>query len=162
MVGPARRVWAKNSGTRWWRGAKHNDRAGSTFAFEGTQVLDVDVQVQISSGIVAFNIVGLPDKAVAESRERVRTALQGMGLSFLAKRVTVNLAPADVLKEGSHFDLPIKLGLLTATGVLPTEDMQRYCEWRGRWLIWKILNCTSPTNCRSFELSPPIGSALKI
>ncbi len=88
--------------------------------------MDIDVQVQMSSGIVAFTIVGLPDKAVGESRERVRAALHALGLSLPAKRITVNLAPADVLKEGSHFDLPIALGLLTVMGVLPDEEMMRY------------------------------------
>ncbi|MBV8060286.1 MAG: YifB family Mg chelatase-like AAA ATPase [Alphaproteobacteria bacterium] len=98
----------------------------ATVAFEGTQVLDIDVQVQMSAGVVSFNLVGLPDKAVAESRERVRAALFSLGLSLPAKRITVNLAPADVLKEGSHFDLPIALALLAGMGVLPLEEMQRY------------------------------------
>jgi magnesium chelatase family protein len=96
-------------------------------AFQGIEVLDIDVQVQMASGIVAFTIVGLPDKAVAESRERVRASLHALGLGLPAKRITVNLAPADVLKEGSHFDLPIALGLLTVMGVLPGEEMARYC-----------------------------------
>lgn len=95
-------------------------------AFEGTDVLDVDVQVQLGHGLVAFTIVGLPDKAVAESRERVRSALQSLGLSLPAKRITVNLAPADVLKEGSHYDLPIALALLAAMGILPAEDIAHF------------------------------------
>jgi len=99
----------------------------NTVAFQGIEVMDIDVQVQMSSGIVAFTIVGLPDKAVGESRERVRSALHALGLSLPAKRIVVNLAPADVLKEGSHFDLPIALGLLTVMGVLPDMEMQRYC-----------------------------------
>jgi len=98
----------------------------ATVAFEGTEVLDIDVQVQMSSGIPAFNLVGLPDKAVGESRERVRAALFALGLSLPAKHIAVNLAPADVLKEGSHFDLPIALGLLAAMGVLPLEEIQSY------------------------------------
>jgi len=97
-----------------------------TVAFEGTSVLPIDVQVQISAGIVAFTIVGLPDKAVAESRERVRSALHALGLALPAKRITVNLAPSDVLKEGSHFDLPIALAVLGAMGVLPKEEISRY------------------------------------
>ncbi|PWC54184.1 YifB family Mg chelatase-like AAA ATPase [Azospirillum sp. TSO22-1] len=97
-----------------------------TVAFQGIEVMDIDVQVQMSSGVVAFTIVGLPDKAVGESRERVRAALHALGLSLPAKRITVNMAPADVLKEGSHFDLPIALGLLTVMGVLPDEEMARY------------------------------------
>lgn len=98
----------------------------STVAFEGTEVLDIDVQVQMSNGVPKFNLVGLPDKAVAESRERVRAALFALGLSLPAKHIAVNLAPADVVKEGSHFDLPIALGVLAAMGVLPKEEMARY------------------------------------
>ncbi|MBI2978040.1 MAG: ATP-binding protein, partial [Rhodospirillales bacterium] len=98
----------------------------ATVAFQGIEVLDVDVQVQTSAGLPAFTIVGLPDKAVAESRERVRAALNAMGLALPAKRITVNLAPADLLKEGSHFDLPIALGLLAAMGVVPADEMEAY------------------------------------
>lgn len=98
----------------------------ATAAFQGIEVLDVDVQVQMSAGLPAFTVVGLPDKAVAESRERVRAALHAMGLALPPKRITVNLAPADLLKEGSHFDLPIALALLTAMDVLPAEDISRY------------------------------------
>lgn len=97
-----------------------------TVAFSGTEVLAIDAQVQMSPGIVAFNIVGLPDKAVAESRERVRAALHAMGLALPAKRITVNLAPADVLKEGSHFDLPIALGLLAAMTIIPAEEAAQF------------------------------------
>lgn len=94
-----------------------------TVAFDGIEVIEVEVQVQVSNGLVAFTMVGLPDKAVAESKERVRAALHALGLSLPAKRITVNLAPADVQKEGSHFDLPVALGLLVAMGVLPIEEM---------------------------------------
>ena len=92
-----------------------------TVAFNGIDVLDIDCQVQLSSGMVAFNVVGLPDKAVAESRERVRAALAAMGLALPPRRITVNLAPADVLKEGSHFDLPIAVAVLMAMDVLPND-----------------------------------------
>jgi magnesium chelatase family protein len=98
----------------------------NTVTFQGIEVLEIDVQVQMSGGIVAFNVVGLPDKAVAESRERVRAALHALGLALPPKRITVNLAPADVLKEGSHFDLPIAIGLLTAMGVLPGDEIARF------------------------------------
>ncbi|NIA71746.1 YifB family Mg chelatase-like AAA ATPase [Pelagibius litoralis] len=98
----------------------------TTVAFSGVEVLDIDVQVQMGSGLPAFSLVGLPDKAVAESRERVRAALSALGLALPPKRITVNLAPADLLKEGSHFDLPIALGLLTAMGVLPADEMAGY------------------------------------
>ena len=74
----------------------------------------------------AFTVVGLPDKAVAESRERVRAALGAIGLALPAKRITVNLAPADLPKEGSHFDLPIALALLVAMDVLPRDEMASY------------------------------------
>jgi magnesium chelatase family protein len=97
-----------------------------TIAFQGVDVQPVDVEVQISNGLPAFTIVGLPDKAVAESKERVRAALHAMGISLPAKRLTVNLAPADVNKEGSHYDLPIALGLLAAMDVLPKDEMEQY------------------------------------
>ncbi len=82
--------------------------------------------MQISAGLPAFTIVGLPDKAVAESRERVRAALQAIGLALPPKRITVNLAPANVANEGSHFDLPIAIGLLTAMGVLADDDVAAF------------------------------------
>ena len=78
----------------------------NTVAFQGIEVVAVDVQVQMAAGLPAFTLVGLPDKAVAESRERVRAALSALGLALPPKRITINLAPADLLKEGSHFDLP--------------------------------------------------------
>ncbi len=93
-----------------------------SFAFAGIEAVPVEVQVQISPGLPAFLVVGLPDKAVAEARERVRAALTAMGLSLPPKRVLINLAPADLLKEGSHFDLPIALAVLSAMEVLPREE----------------------------------------
>ena len=99
----------------------------STVAFQGIDVLEVDVQVQVAGGLPAFRVVGLADKAVGESRERVRAALNALGLALPPKRITVNLSPADLVKEGSHFDLPIALGLLTAMGVLPGDDLATYC-----------------------------------
>lgn len=92
-----------------------------TVAFQGIDVLDIDVQVQLSSGMPVFQIVGLPDKAVGESRERVRAALNAMGLPLPAKRIIINLSPADVQKEGSHYDLPIALGLLVVMGAIPAD-----------------------------------------
>ena len=94
-----------------------------TVAFQGVDVLPVDVQVQIANGLPGFAVVGLPDKAVGESRERVRAALGAIGLALPPRRITVNLAPADVLKEGSHFDLPIALGLLGAMEVLSAAEL---------------------------------------
>ena len=98
----------------------------NTVAFQGIDVRPVDVQVQIANGLPAFTIVGLPDKAIAESKERVRSALHALGLSLPPKRLTVNLAPADLSKEGSHFDLPIALGLLAAMEVIPKGELEEF------------------------------------
>lgn len=98
----------------------------TTIAFQGIDAVEVDVQVQIGPGAVAFHIVGLPDKAVAESRERVRSALHASGLSLPARRITVNLAPADLPKEGSHYDLPLAVGILSAMGLLPGSHLSDY------------------------------------
>src|ERR1700739_3875276 len=97
----------------------------STVAFEGIEARAVDVQVQVAPG-VAFFIVGLPDKAVSEARERVRAALTASGLALPARRITVNLAPADLPKEGSHYDLPIALGLMAAIGAIPPDALDGY------------------------------------
>ncbi len=97
-----------------------------TVAFQGIEVSGVDVQVQVAAGLPAFAIVGLPDKAVGESKERVRGALTAIGLALPAKRIIVNLAPADLAKEGTHFDLPIALGLLIALGALKPDDVAQY------------------------------------
>ncbi|MFL5259969.1 MAG: YifB family Mg chelatase-like AAA ATPase [Hyphomicrobiales bacterium] len=98
----------------------------STVAFQGIEALPVDVQAHFLSGQVQFTIVGLGDKAVAESRERVRAALHAIGLALPGKRLAVNLSPADLPKEGSHFDLPIALAVLAALGVLPPDFLNRY------------------------------------
>ena len=98
----------------------------ATVAFEGVEARPVDVQVQISSGAVVFNVVGLADKAVAELRERVRAALIASGLALPAKRITVNLAPADMPKEGSHYDLPIALGVMAAIGAIPSDALDGF------------------------------------
>jgi len=98
----------------------------ATVAFLGLEARSVDVQVQIARGGSAFTIVGLPDKAVAESRERVRATLSAIGLALPFQRITVNLSPADLPKEGSHFDLPIALGLLAAMGVADAETLSGY------------------------------------
>lgn len=98
----------------------------ATVAFEGIEARPVDVQVQIANGNVVFTVVGLGDKAVAESRERVRAALNASGLAMPAKRITVNLAPADLPKEGSHYDLPIALGIMAAIGAIPADALANY------------------------------------
>ena len=98
----------------------------ATVAFEGVEARPIDVQVQITTGNVAFMVVGLADKAVAESRERVRAALTASGLALPARRIVVNLAPADMPKEGSHYDLPIALGVMAAIGAIPEDALANY------------------------------------
>lgn len=98
----------------------------STVAYLGLEARAVEVQVQLIPGLPAFNVVGLGDKAVAESRERVRGAIAALGLALPPKRIVVNLSPADLPKEGSHFDLPIALGLLAAMGVVDVETLSDY------------------------------------
>ncbi|MEL7114966.1 MAG: YifB family Mg chelatase-like AAA ATPase [Pseudomonadota bacterium] len=95
-----------------------------TVAFEGVEARLVEVQCAVSPGLPAFTIVGLPDKAVSEAKERVRAALNGMALALPSKRITINLSPADIPKEGSHFDLPIALALLAAIEVLPADEIE--------------------------------------
>jgi magnesium chelatase family protein len=92
-----------------------------TVAFQGVEARLVEVQCAITAGLPPFNLVGLPDKAVSEAKERVRAALTSMGLALPAKRITVNLSPADMPKEGSHFDLPIALAVLAAMEVVPAD-----------------------------------------
>ena len=98
----------------------------ATVAYLGLEARAVEVQVQLSSGVPKFTIVGLADKAVAESRERVRAALASIGLALPPKVITVNLSPADLPKEGSHYDLPIALGLLAAIGATDAETLSHY------------------------------------
>ena len=98
----------------------------STVAFEGIEARAVDVQVQVAPGLPAFHVVGLADKAVSEARERVRAALIASGLALPARRITVNLAPADLPKEGSHYDLPIALGLMAAIGAIPHDAVSGF------------------------------------
>ncbi|MFT6648908.1 magnesium chelatase domain-containing protein, partial [Pseudophaeobacter arcticus] len=93
----------------------------NTVAFHGIDARPVEVQCSLVAGLPAFAIVGLPDKAVSEARERVRAAFASMSIALPAKRITVNLSPADLPKEGSHFDLPIALALLAAIGLIPPD-----------------------------------------
>jgi magnesium chelatase family protein len=95
----------------------------TTVAFEGIEARAVDVQVQVAPGLPHFAMVGLPDKAVSEAKERVRAALVASGLALPARRITVNLAPADLPKEGSHYDLPIALGLMAEIGAIPPDAL---------------------------------------
>lgn len=98
----------------------------STVAYLGLEARAVEVQCQLAPGLPSFKIVGLPDKAVGESRERVQSALAAMGLALPPKRITVNLSPADLPKEGSHYDLPIALALLGAMGVVDREQLAEF------------------------------------
>lgn len=95
----------------------------STVAYLGLEARAVEVQCQVAAGMPRFAIVGLPDKAVGESRERVQSALAAMGLSLPPKRITINLSPANLPKEGSHYDLPIALALLAAMGIADAEQL---------------------------------------
>lgn len=98
----------------------------STVAYLGLEARAVEVQCQIAPGLPAFALVGLPDKAVGESRQRVQAALAAMGLSLPPKRITINLSPADLPKEGSHYDLPVALALLAAMGVADAEQLNDF------------------------------------
>lgn len=95
-------------------------------AFNGIEVTEVDVQLQITSGLPSFTIVGLADKTISESKERVRAALNSFGLSLPAKKILINLAPADLIKEGSHFDLPIACSILAGFDILPKDEIKEY------------------------------------
>ncbi|HBV53515.1 MAG TPA: AAA family ATPase [Rhodobacteraceae bacterium] len=95
-----------------------------TVAFEGVSARLVEVQCAVTPGVPAFSIVGLPDKAVSEARDRVRAALSALGVALPSKRITVNLAPADLPKEGSHFDLPIAMALLAAVEIMPEDALE--------------------------------------
>jgi len=98
----------------------------STVAYLGLEARSVEVQCQVAPGMVSFAVVGLPDKAVAESRERVRAAISALGLALPPKRITINLSPADLPKEGSHYDLPIALALLGAMGLVDAEALAQF------------------------------------
>ncbi len=98
----------------------------NTVALQGISTVNVNAQIHMANGIPAFNIVGLPDKTVAESKERIRAALNSINLLLPPKRITVNLSPADLLKEGSHYDLAIAIGLLVVMNVIPVEKVQSY------------------------------------
>ncbi len=97
-----------------------------SLTYTGIDITEVDVQVQMSPGIPNFTIVGLADKTIAESRERVKAALNSIGLSLPAKKILINLAPADLLKEGSHFDLAIACAILSSLSILPAEEIINY------------------------------------
>ena len=95
----------------------------STVAFEGIDAKIVEVECALSPGLPSFAIVGLPDKAVSEARERVRAALASMSVALPPRKITINMSPADMPKEGSHFDLPIALALLAEAGLVSREEL---------------------------------------
>ncbi len=125
---PVLAVWDAAVGAH---GAKGMTARIATVAFEGAEARRVDVQVQIAGGQSGVFLVGLADKAVAESRERVRAAFSALGLSLPSKRVIVNLAPADLPKEGGHYDLPIALAIMAAMGVAPANAFEGYVAIGG-------------------------------
>ncbi len=92
-----------------------------TVAFEGVEARLVEVQCAVTPGLPGFAVVGLPDRAVSEARDRVRAALSALAIALPSRRITVNLSPADLAKEGSHFDLPIALALLAALDIVPRD-----------------------------------------
>jgi hypothetical protein len=103
----------------------------TTVAFEGVEARRVEVEVQLTSGTIAFAVVGLPDKAVAESKERVRAAFTGLGLALPGKRIVANLSPADLPKEGNHYDLPIALAGVASAGAERREGDHPVCAERS-------------------------------
>ncbi len=112
-------LWRKS----WVEGACPMASRVVSVAFEGVEARRVDVEVQTVGGLAAFVVVGLADKAVGEARERVRAAFAGLGLALPSKRVVANLAPADLPKEGNHYDLPIALALMSAMGIIPQDAL---------------------------------------
>jgi magnesium chelatase family protein len=117
-----------------------------TVAFEGVEARRVDVEVQLTGGAQVMVIVGLGDKAVAESKERVRGAFAGLGLALPPKRIVANLAPADMPKEGSHYDLPIALAVMAAMGVIPIDALDGWAAMGELSLDGRIAPAPGP--CR--------------
>ncbi len=110
-----------------------------TVTFEGMDIIEVETQVHIANGQPSFTVVGLGDKAVRESRDRIKAAINSLGLSMPAKRITINLAPSDLIKEGAHFDLPIALGVLCAMGIISSENVEKYVTMGELALDGRIL-----------------------
>ena len=102
-------------------------------ALAGMEAPEVSVEVHLANGLPSFTIVGLPDTEVKESRDRVRAALQNCGFDMPARRITANLAPADMRKEGAALDLPLALGLLAGTGQLQPDDIRGIVSMGSRW-----------------------------
>lgn len=125
----------------------------TTVCFQGLEAVPVDVQVQLASGLPALNLVGLPDKAVNESKERVRASLFSLGLAMPAKRITINLSPADVQKEGTHYDLPIALALMAAIGALDQSLLQEYVALGELALDGHLIGCSGVLSAALFASS---------
>lgn len=126
----------------------------STVAYLGLEARAVEVQCQVAPGMPGFALVGLPDKAVGESRQRVSAALTAMGLALPPKRITINLSPADLPKEGSHYDLPIALALLTAMGLLDAEQMAEVIAVGELALDGRIIPSPASSSPRSMPVRP--------
>jgi magnesium chelatase family protein len=127
----------------------------ATVAFEGVEARRVDVEVTFTTGQTDFILVGLGDKAVRESRERVRGAFAGLGLALPYKRIVCNLAPADLPKEGSHYDLPIALAVMAAMGIIPPDVLSGWAAIGELSLDGQI----SPALALCRPRSPPTGWA---
>lgn len=102
----------------------------NTQALNGVTPIPVLVEVHISSGLPALSIVGLPEATVRESKDRVRAAIINSGFDFPMRKITINLAPADLPKDGGRYDLPIAIGILAASNQIPTENLQQF-EFHG-------------------------------
>src|SRR5437660_2936618 len=98
----------------------------NSVAVNGLDAQAVEVEVDLASGLPMFTVVGLPDPTVRESRDRVRSALRNSGFNFPQRKVTINLAPADLRKEGAGFELPMAIGILAAEGLIPVEALRDY------------------------------------
>jgi magnesium chelatase family protein len=113
----------------------------TTFAIHGVESRRVTVEVDLRPGLPAFTIVGLGDRAVREARERVRSAILNSGFAFPPRRITVNLAPAALRKEGPGFDLAIACGVLAAAGQLPIERLERVAVFGELALGGELRSC---------------------
>ena len=121
----------------------------------------VEVEVHLANGLPQFNIVGLPDTEVKESRDRVRAAIIQSGFDFPAKKITVNLAPADLPKESGRFDLPIAIGVLAASGQIDAADLTKY-EFAGELALSGVLRPIRGRSRRAAVLFYPLKMPYKL
>ncbi len=126
-----------------------------TVAFEGVEARMVEVECAVTPGLAFFAVVGLPDKAVSEARERVRSALSALTIALPSKRITINLSPADLPKEGSHFDLPIAMALLAALEIVPPEDVECTLALGELSLDGSIMPVIGPPGLRQVDAGRP-------